>query len=297
MRRALRGGLFALAGLLAVACVLGALLLARGRALADERVMDAGAQLLSYARAIAPDAPRTLIVNGLPVHVVSGTTRDGVSTLLDTFHARCRRSSAGLDRLPHQRPGGRRWPRIAEHALDPVLRHDDAHGGYVACLDLGAEPVPPQDLLERVRRFLRSSDLAEVGDVRFAWAFRGETATTYVGVYTQGAVPLSTLFPTHGDAPGTDVLGVPRPAHGRRVLSAFQRDASPMLASYESAEPPRVALQAFAKQLAKSGLQVSALAGVDDALRVSGVRGEPGVLAFAKEATRGKTLLTVLRLH
>ena len=283
--------------LLTLGTVLGALTLARGRARADELVMDVGTQMLSYARATQLDAPRTLVVNGLPLHVLSGSTRDAVSTLLDTFDARCHRASGQLDRWAQELPGHRRWPRIAEQALDPVLRREDLHGGYVACLDLGAQTVSAEDLLERLRRFLEHGDLSEVGDLRFAWASRSGDATTYVGVYTDGPVPLGAAFPAEGDAPGTDVTGVPRPSHGRRVLSAFQRDAAPMLASYESTVTPQVALQSFGAQLARQGLTPSAPEGAGHALYASTSRGEVDILAFASVTSGDKTLLTVVRLR
>lgn len=290
--------------LLALSGAAAALSLACVRAHADERILDAGTELLSYARATQLDGARTLIVNGLAVHVLSGSTRDSVSALLDTFHARCQRTSGGLDRLPRELPGQRRRPRIAERALDPVLRHDDARGGYVACLDLGAASLPPRDLVERIRRFLANGDVSEVGDVRFAWAFGTETGTHYVAVYTEGPMPLAKIFPTRGDAPGSDVLGVPRPARARRVLSAFQRDASPMVASYESELAPEAALALFRGQLARHGSSVestttTASAASDGAPHLPHllVGRDRSVLAFASPATNGKTLLTIVRLQ
>jgi hypothetical protein len=281
MRRAARLWLSGLGTLCVLAAVLSVLAFARGRARADELVMDLGAQLLAYAKATELDTSRTLIVNGLSLHVLSGSTPDGVSALLDTFHARCRRASGGLDRRPPELPGTHRWPRIAEHAFDPVLRRDDARGGYVACLDLRTGSVSADDLLARLQRFLEHADPSEVGDLRFAWAFRSGDTTTYVGVYTDGPLPLAAAFPARGDAPGSDVSGVPRPEHARRVLSAFQRDAAPMLASYESSAGPRVALQSFAGQLRHRGLDPVIPDHADGALYASTSHGDVDLLAFA----------------
>jgi len=297
MRSVKRSWVRATGALLGLCAVLGGGLLARGRARADELMMDAGTQMLSYVRATQLDAPRTLIINGLPLHVLSGSTRDGVAVLLDNFDARCHRASGGLDQRPPELRGGRRWPRIARRALDPVLRRDDARGGYVACLDLGDPQVSADDLLRRVKRFLERGDVSEVGDVRLAWAFRNRDTTTYVAVYTDGPLPLAEAFPDHGDAPGADVTGVPRPRHGRRVLSAFQRDAAPMLATYESAVPPGLALQAFAGQLSRRGLTPTAPKDGEHALFASTPSGEVDLVAFASAAGNGKTLLTVVRLH
>jgi hypothetical protein len=297
MRRAIVAAMRLCCALSVLGAALGGLALARGRAEADERVMDLGAHLLSYARGVQLEAPRMLVVNGLQVHVVSGSTRDSVGALLDTFHGRCRDASGGLDRLPDALPGDRRGARIAAHALDPVLRHGDRRGGYVACLDLGRAAVPAQDLLDRVQRFLRSGDLADVGDLRFAWAFAGERSTTWIGLYTRGPVPLPVLFPAQGDAPGMDVTAVPRPAGTRRIVSAFQRDAAPMLASYESRLAPDVALQAYRQQLARGGHVTRVLAASMPALQVGDAEGEPNLLAFASASAQGKTLVTVVRLR
>jgi hypothetical protein len=291
------------AWMLALASLPAALSLWQGRARANERILDAGAELLAYARASELDGSRTLVVNGLPVHVLSGSTADPVSVLLDTFQARCRRASGGLDRVPRDMPRSRRWPRIAERALDPVLRHDDPSGGYVGCLDLGRAVLPAEQLVDRVRRFLESGDVSEVGDVRFAWAFRSDSGTHYIAVYTDGPMPLAKLFPVHGDAPGTDVVGMPRPSRARRVLSAFQRDASPMVASYESELSPEASVRAFRAQLARAGSTLVSTVPARDAageahfphVVIGG--DEQSAIAFATRASTGKTLLTVVRLR
>jgi hypothetical protein len=267
----------------------------RGRALADEQVLDAGRELLSYARASDLDAPRTLIVNGAQLHVLSGSTTDGLGALLDVFSARCRRASR-VDRL--QPPfGGRRWPRIAERALDPVLRSEGARGGYVACLDLGVPSISPQDLLGRVRRFLLHRDLAEIGDLRFAWAFRDAAVTRYVAVYTEGPLPLDRLFPTHGDAAGSDLPGVPRPAHARRLLSAYQQDAAPRIASYQTRAAPEIALQAYREQLTAAGVRVDARSATTTGRRFLATHGAQTTLAFATRSSAGDTLLTLVLLR
>lgn len=297
MKRVLVASMRVCCALVVLGAALGALALVHGRAEADERVMSLGAHLLSYARGTQLEAPHTLVINGLQVHVVAGSTRDSVSALLDTFHARCRDASGGLDRWPDALPRGRRGARIAAQALDPVLRHADRRGGYVACLELGRETVPVRDLLERVQRFLRSGDLFDVGDLRFAWAFAGERSTTFIGLYTEGSVPLPVLFPAHGDAPGADVSGVPRPAGTRRIVSAFQRDAAPMLVSYQSELAADIALQAYRKQLTQSGHDTRMLASSMPALQVSDAQGEAKLLAFASPGANGETLLSVVRLR
>jgi hypothetical protein len=216
------------------ACALGALG-HTARAYVDELALGAGADMLRYARADQIDAHRTIVVNGLHIRMTSGGTGDSPRRVLDLFHARCRARGIRLDaNAPPAIPLPPRWPGVKALPLDGVLRLDDGERGYVACLDLGGRRLSPDELLDRTRRFLADGDLAHFGELRFAIAERDGDRTSYLALWSEGALPLREAFPADRDAPGQDPAGVPRVPGTRRVLSAWQLDAAPMLAVYRA---------------------------------------------------------------
>ena len=277
-------------------CVLGM----QAQARAHELIASAGEQMLTYARAQHSDGARTLQINGVPLHLVSGSTPDSVAGLLDFMHARCRDAGGRFEEQLQQASRGR-IPRIAGGTrvpLDGVLRLDDEHGGYLACLDLGATRIAPEELLRRVQAFLATGNLAEVGDLRFIWATRSGQTTNYVAVFTQGPVPLLSMFPTNADAPGVDLPEVPRPARSQRLLSTWQQDQAPMLVSYRVAAPLGAAEADFRALLVRHGYAIR-----EPDARAQGShawlaeRGASSALAiFAADGPR-RTVISLTPLH
>jgi hypothetical protein len=137
-----------------------------------------------------------------------------------------------------------------------VLQLGDARGGFVGCLDLGAQRVLPADLLGRLSRFARAADVAEIGALRFAWARSEGRDTRYVSLWSDQRLPLRGAFPARKDAPGSDVPRMPRPIATRRVLSAWQEGAAPMLVAYASARPAPVVLRGYESQLRAQGYRL-----------------------------------------
>ncbi len=248
------GALLALVGAGAVAT-----LCVRARARSDELLQDAGAALLSYARAGRLDAPRTLWLNGASLRVLSGSTPDSLDTLLDVLQARCRKLGLRFDPATVPRAPLPHGLRAALPALDGVLRGQHGGAGYVACLDLGGVTLAPRDLIGRLRALRASGDLRALGQLRFAWARREGAATAYVAVWSEGSLPLRAMFPARGDAPGRDLPGVPRPAGARRVLSAWQQERAPMLVGYRAALPAAQLMARYRVALEAQGFHVRAL--------------------------------------
>jgi hypothetical protein len=260
VRIATRKRFFGLLRLLAflVAVQAGALCLAVGstRAEVNEMMMDLGARMMRYAQASRQDRPRTLLLNGLALRFASGTTRRTVVEVLDRFHARCRQNSG---RLAEQIEAiMRRGPSSLDYGrgrlLDGTLRYGGQDRGFIACLDLGADEVSPQEILHRVNRFLRIGDLSELGGLRYAMAEQGERMTSFIAFWTEGEVDLFEAFPSDRDAPGRDAEGVPRAPNSVRVLSAWEPDRAPSLAVYRVPSLDSVDLPGFYRRsLAKNG--------------------------------------------
>lgn len=250
-----------LAALLGASLAVLALGVHHARAYVDELARSAGADMLRYARANQQDARRTLVVNGLRIHVGSGGTADAPRAVLDAFHERCRTRGVAFD-APLRDPAHAAFvPDAVARTLplDGVLRLDDAEHGYVACLDAGGRRLTPDDLLDRTRRFLADGDLAHLGELRFAAVERRGPRTHYLALWSEGSFPLGRAFPPQGDAPGKDPTGIPRVAGARRVLSAWQSDQVPSITLYraDATSVPALASR-YRHALERAGFQLRA---------------------------------------
>jgi hypothetical protein len=116
--------------------------------------------------------------------------------------------------------------------LEPTLREDDGDEGFVACVDTGAHHLPAPDLFERIERFGRSMDLADVGDFRYVFARSFGERTHFIALWTDGSFSVSRMFPGSGDAPGRDAPGIPRPPDARRALSFYEADVPQTMTMY-----------------------------------------------------------------
>jgi hypothetical protein len=222
---------------------------------ASELIDDAGAGLFAVVAQGKLEAAHTVLLNGLRLRLLTGTSDDPPERVSAVLAERCRSRSGELAVQLQEHAHGKLSPTIAR-ALDPVLQLDDPNGGFVGCLDLGAGRVAPEELLARIGRFARNADVAEIGALRFAWVRREGRRTRFVALWSDERVPLRDAFPPVGDAPGSDVPRFPRPNATRRVLSAWQEGAAPMLVAYESSLPPERALHDYEVVLQASGARV-----------------------------------------
>jgi len=269
------------------------------RARAHELAADAGAGMLAYGERHRLEGVHTLMLNGLALQLQAGTSTDAPQRVLDVFAARCRTRAGQLPVQLQERARGKLPPLIAARAFDPVIQLTDERGGFLGCLDLGAQRIEPSELLERARRFSADADVAELGALRYAWARRGPRATRYVAVWSDGPLPLARAFPANGDAPGTDAPGLPRPERSRRVLSAWAVGAAPLLVAYEHHAPVETALAGYAAALRASGQSVQLGAPEPEPDRTRWLIAQRGDAAHAviASARASGTLLAVTPLH
>lgn len=272
------------------------------RARAHELARNAGSYMLRYARAQHVDAPRTLRLNGLPLHVSSGSTTDPVHAVLDFFHERCRQAGNSFV-APLAGAQSKRDDAVPaapnRHLLEPIVRDGGDQSGWLGCLDFGVDHLAPQDLLRRARAFAASGDLAALGDLRFVWAMRDDSGdTSYVALATEGPVAIPALFPARGDAPGADMPDVPRPPGSRRVLSAYQEHAAPSIVSYRVELPAEAARARYRRHLIDGGFVVRERAvarGETDVLEVRRERSHLAVVVTASGAQASSVTLLPLR--
>lgn len=243
---------------------------------AAERVQATGAELadaisqplLTYANASHDDGLRTVIVNGARLWLRSGATADGIDTVLDAQRGPCR-------------------PRGAEH--NPIVHIRRADQGLIGCI----VPQRGQSRVESVRALFETQDLAALGELRVTWAMSSRGGTRYVAIASDGPLELLRMFPEDGDAPGIDVPGLPRPPRARRLLSARQEGAAPLLLSYQSS----LALgELEARYIAALGEDVRRVPGMRPRERALWVRrGESQYLAVLAADGR-QTLISIVPL-
>ena len=195
-------------GILAVAsALLTAVAIAHVQARASELASEVAPALLAYAGAARDEGARVLRVNGASVELRTGVTADSIEVVL----ARQREACGAADVLP-------------------IVHWRSAMQGVLGCF----APPDGMSLSERLLAFVRSGDLAALGEPRVTWVLAADGARRYALLSAPDPLALTRMFPAQGDAPGFDAPGLPRPPHARRVLSAVQEGDEPMLVAYRS---------------------------------------------------------------
>lgn len=200
------------------------------RAQVERSLLDIGRTMLDMPEQWFSAKPRTIVVNGARVQILSGRSELSMAALLDHVQGRCREHDGGLSLLAQK--ARRALPKEKLGTLDGVLRAENAKEGVVACLQLGRAPMTSEQLVERLERFSNTLDLQELGGVRMVRVSPREYGSFFVIAMTEGNVSLRTMFPESGDAPGLDFSLMPRPPRATRLLSAWQVDGEPAINAY-----------------------------------------------------------------
>lgn len=195
-----------------------------------ESLNGLGQQIAAIGGFSPNSAPRKLFVNGLEFTVLTVSTPLGVTDALNRFQGLCH-SVANVD-LPETV----RAQLGASEKASPlnnagVVRQDAENEGFLACLDVGTGTTG-EGLLDHLVEFSKTQNLRSLGHLRYAMARRGKETTTLVVLWTEGDAKLGELFPKNADAPGRDLVGLPRPSQGRRLLSAFEQGKPFGIAAY-----------------------------------------------------------------
>lgn len=228
-----------------------------------EKLAGLGEQLLRVSSATHQDRPRTLWLNGQALRLSSGSSKLGIAAVLGPIEAQCRRRSGRLAQAA-QGLGARAaayLKQLPKSLLDFSVRVDGDDQGVVACLDLGDQTLSLAEMFRRVQRFLDQGDLKELGELRYVYAKRAGGSTAFLTVWNEGSLPLQRMFPLHGDAPGSDFVGIPRPPQGRRLLSVREAGVPYGMVIYEHRLSPNAASDFYRRQLSKADWQLFDAAG------------------------------------
>jgi len=214
-------------------------------------ILDLGASLAKRVRA-GQDSTRRLELNGMEIHFRTRTVKLPPGALLGEHEASCASGAEGEATL--RRSGGRAGLLRSLAAL-ATLSHTRHGRGFVACIEVGRDESGLAEVTHRFVQFARTSDLSELGRARFVYVGAVEEGSFELSAWTQGSFILRNMIPrAHRDSPGGDLLGVARPRHTRRILTAREAGAPTAVAVYLApALLPRRLLDLYRPQLAATG--------------------------------------------
>ncbi len=234
-----------------------------------EGMMSFGREMMEYADRHSMGQTRTLQINGAYLQFASGSTSDNVDRVLSFYQQRCGAHDGLTAHLTDQvgqvpPPAPLTGASASAHApatqssprqrTPGTLRVDEADRGYVACFDVGSARLTPAEIVRRLRAFVASGDLAEVGRMRYLYAERSPTGRTrFIGFWSDGEVNVRHMFPTTGDVPGEDPADVPRPAGMRRLLDAREIDRPYSMSIFSGAGRPEAVEAQFRDQMPRHG--------------------------------------------
>jgi hypothetical protein len=249
-------------------CVaLGFALLAARAAKADvgELGLAAGREL-DHLQDLTADA-EALLINGATFNRATRYTPDAVSNVLDRVEDACLRNPGLLGQALREVPAealakvnaDKELPRSARNA---IVRDEAGDGGMVVCF-VGAKPTSLRELGARLNHFLQTLELYELGDFRYVYAVRKGDKTRVTTLWTSGSLNISRMFPSEGDAAGSDSSLAPRPPSARRTLTATASGQSSGMRIYESQESLDALDAFYGAEMQRRGFRVPEGAKVD----------------------------------
>ena len=221
---------------------------------AKQAVSAFGDELLHMTDSGAVGAGYAVRLNGQELHVSSGQSKDGVKSVLDRFEQACANGADGLSAdFQHLQTALAAPPRVTGFPGVATMREDRGDRGIVACFATG-ENAGPTGFVGRAVDFARSHDLSAFGEFRYVVARKNAVGgALVVASWTEGKIDLDSMFPDKGDAPGTDLVEVPRPEEARRTLSAEIQGSKYRIRAYQVRQGQDDLLVRYDHVMAKRG--------------------------------------------
>jgi hypothetical protein len=257
-RRALLCSLFGVTRVMAYAFVVSLVCAAIGARVVyakfGEGSLQAGRELAELGDVLG--STKTLGINGTLMNVSTALTERSPSDVVDRFEAICRAHPDFLARALADIPQGLRAAAASTVARPGpelpqmgIFRKDTPDEAVLTCFT-DDRPTSRDDLMPRLRAFVKSHDLSELGRFRYVFANRTKQGNTHVTtVWTDGRFNLGAMFPASGDAPGGDSAMVPRPPAAKLVFSAAAAGVPFGVRIYDSARPEAEVRNFYAEQM------------------------------------------------
>jgi hypothetical protein len=241
------------------ASAMGVVLLAGTVAYGAYRAKDSarklGAEILTN---IAPtDGADSIEFNGAHFYFAAKTLDADVDSVLIRAKEICAHEGADLER--ELGPVTARIPiakLMGNPAADQALglnklltvETDNGHAGDVGCW-VRRSHDPSTGILERVRKFAKTGDLAEFGSLQYIHAEQHGKKTAVRILWSEGPLSISNMFPKQGDTPGRDIDAVPRPPSSARILFGKIQSSDREVVGYRSTQTPEQVNSFYAKEL------------------------------------------------
>jgi hypothetical protein len=259
----------------------------RAKAKAPLEMLEFGEQL---DKLVSKDVGETrFTLNGVSFRVSSGSTKTALQSLLDHFQDRCSQWSEldlssrdpSSDVVSAKSVSAKREPGLSRHG---VLRLEQDDRGVVACFDTQGKSFDAGWIMDNALHFAKTGDLGIFGTIHYFMVRKAENgASTYLSVSTEGPVNLLRMFPSTGDAPGIDPIGIPRPVESRRRLVIAESAHGLGLTSYSVRSLGDSTLWAYRAELSKLAWQLTDVESDSRMLAFIAQRGDRCVLIAAQE--------------
>lgn len=244
------------------------------RSLSLGRELDTLRELLGTTKAVELNGQRMLLSTAVVARDVKDTLDRFEQLCVEGPHALAR----ALDDMPEARAASAQIPLPRRLG---ILRSDAASDGIIACIVHRDEQGRP--LTELVEEVARTLDIGLLGDFFYVYARDaskpGKVQSHVITSWTRGSFRPADMFPSTGDAPGSDSARAARPIGARRVLSGLAVEAPYAVRIYEVDEVASAALTAFDGSMAARGWARLAEPGLPSTTRV--YAHETGVTALA----------------
>jgi len=207
----------------------------------DQSMLELGRHLMTLADSGLGSKSKTVLINNQQLGFRVFSTQASMGEVLNFYDSWCRDGDgefAALDGDLEIRTQSLSQPPASRDRSwkDLGLRALDDQSGYLACIKHGVVNISSEQLAQRVLRFLKSGNVADLGVFHYAAVRRVGHATRVVVAWTQGDFFPATLFPEQGDAPGLDPRDFSRPPASRRMLSTGEAGHSENLVVYVDAK-------------------------------------------------------------
>ena len=161
----------------------------------------------------------TIRMNGQVFQSANAATMRSKEEVLDYFQEQCRHHAGGLrDTFGNLTPALETLAPTTGTDGAMTVRRDSGDHGYVFCV-APDHALTTTERLERLHVLAKTSDLHDVGDMRYVSVKKTPEGTQVVTAWTEGPFVLTNLFNATGDALGEDFGNVPRPDAARRTFS------------------------------------------------------------------------------
>jgi hypothetical protein len=267
-----------------------------------ERLLGIGQRMAPYldnARGVEP--PREVHLNGLKMWVAAGKTDHSPAMVRKWYAERYAGKGSATDVITEELKRAKMLPPSVS-GLSQASFGDDSIGG-MAAVDLGTS-LNMKALRPMMLKLARGK-IGEVGHLRYLYFEKlPNGGTRFLTIWTDDQFDLTKFLPnSEADAPGRDIVDVPRYPGTVRVLAADERNRAAQMAVYTGNGSPEMAAMFYDARMRTLGWQAdphftSAASGAGlRSRRYLNAKGHEVIVDLTDEHDRQGVTVTVIQLH